>query len=147
MKKSMKCLALVLVLAVSLAMCVSCSSSSSSSSSNSNTKIKAKIILVLKDKTEVPYNITVNKGSTLRKALYQAKLIDKKTYGAMTSGIVSSFRFITYVAPSFFARSSLYWLKSLTTTFLAPENFVIAAAMQNTYLHLCYTLDSKLQYN
>ena len=82
MKKSMKCIALVLVLAVSLAMCVSCSSSSSSSSS-SNTKIKAKIILVLKDKTEVPYNITVKKGSTLRKALYQAKLIDKKTYGAM----------------------------------------------------------------
>ena len=38
-------------------------------------------------------------------------------------------RFTALVAPSFIARSRRYWLKSVITTCLAPENFAIAAAM------------------
>lgn len=46
-------------------------------------KIDTKIILVLEDSSEIPYDISVTGGATLRDALFEAELISEETYYAM----------------------------------------------------------------
>lgn len=43
----------------------------------------AKIVLVLEDGTEVPYDISVKEGVSVRDGLFEAKLITEEEYGAM----------------------------------------------------------------
>lgn len=75
--KRFKKLAFAFMLVIGIVSLVGCSSPNTS-----NNKVDAKIILVLKDGKEVPYDIKVTKDSSLRDALYEAKLISEETYGA-----------------------------------------------------------------
>lgn len=75
-----KLTALVLAMALVLGLLAGCGDSGSSSNDG---KIDCKIILVLEDGTEVPYDLHVTDGATLRDALYEAELISEETYYAM----------------------------------------------------------------
>ncbi|MDD6042451.1 MAG: hypothetical protein PUB87_01705 [Eubacteriaceae bacterium] len=80
--KKFKLLVLAMCLILSLGLLTACGGSGSDGGSDSDTA-KAKIILVLEDGTEKPYDIETKEGTSVRDALYEAKLIDDENYGAM----------------------------------------------------------------
>ena len=74
-----KTIAMFLALILCLGMVIGCTGAKK----DDGDKISAKIILVDKDEKEYPYDITLANGSTLREALYEAKLIDEDQLSAM----------------------------------------------------------------
>lgn len=70
--------ALIFIFALTLIMLAGCDSKSGSGG-----KADVKFVLILEDETEVEYKVTVTDGSTLRDALFEAKLISEETYSAM----------------------------------------------------------------
>lgn len=76
----LKITALLMVLILCLGMLAGCGKDNADAKDG---KIDAKVILVLEDESEVPYDLHVTSGSTLRDALYEAELIDEDTYYAM----------------------------------------------------------------
>ena len=85
-----KITALILVLGVGITMLVGCTAGKNPENEGepSGEKVSAKIVLVLEDKTEVPYDINVSSGLTLREALHEAGLIsDEERYALFVSDI------------------------------------------------------------
>lgn len=81
----LKITAIILVLVMGIAMLVGCTGGEKPEGGKepSGEKINAKIVLVLEDKTEVPYDITVSSGLTIREALAEAGLISEEEAYAM----------------------------------------------------------------
>lgn len=71
MKKHIAIILSLLIMACGLTGCGAASGGSSGG------KIDAKIILVLEDGSEVPYDVSVTDGVTVREALFEAGLIDE----------------------------------------------------------------------
>ena len=69
-----KIIAIAVVLVVAACTFVACSANSGKTTDG---KINAKIILVLEDKSEIPYDINVTDGISVREALFEAGLIDE----------------------------------------------------------------------
>lgn len=79
MKKA-KVLVLMLALVLTLGMMTACSGDNGG---NGDGKASAKVILVLEDGSEVPYDIEVTEGVSLREGLYEAGLIDDENHVGM----------------------------------------------------------------
>ncbi len=74
-----KIIAIAVVLVVAACTFVACSANSGKTNDG---KINAKIILVLEDKSEIPYDIHVTDGASVREALFEAGLIDEASQTA-----------------------------------------------------------------
>lgn len=83
--KNLKSLALVLILILTLGVLTGCGGSDSNDSADGGDgdKVTAKVVLVLEDQTEVPYDISVAGGQTLRDALNEAGLLSEESYYSM----------------------------------------------------------------
>ena len=79
-----KFIAIALSLVIAVLAFAGCSANGKSTDQPQDTdgKIDAKIILVLEDKSEVPYDIHVTDGVSVREALFEAKLISEETQTA-----------------------------------------------------------------
>lgn len=75
-------LPLITVLILSIALLAGCGGNNNEES-NSSAKVNAKIVLVLEDKTEVPYDISVTPDQSVRDALFEAGLITQETKEGM----------------------------------------------------------------
>lgn len=85
MKK--RILAFVLIAVAAICVLAGCGNSQAESSEEKTKaddgKVNVKLVLVLEDKTEIPYDVRVTEGTTLREALYEAGLISEDTLSAM----------------------------------------------------------------